>query len=393
MPGENWRRPLSVALVAQMAISVIDMAVPVLGPTIMASAGVPASFVGYYASAAAAGAIAFYLFGAGIVRRVGAERALQVGAIICAGGLLLVLTRQWWLILVAGVMIGLGFGTNAPASGVLLRKAVPRRRLRLAFSIKQAGVPLGALIAGAVLPLLSMIGGWQTALCAAAAVGVLAMIFVELSLRNDHCPRADDRQRTAMGSRPDLQVLLSLLQLRSFRRLVVVGALLAIVQGSLNVYLVTYLVTELQVSLVLAGGLYALFQAASIPGRLLAGWLGDSRRLRSAMLMYSGLASALAAVLLATLTTGSAMVAISAAVVFAGFVVGSWNGVLLAESAEVAPDGMVAEAQSAVAIGIFAGFLLGPLILASGISLLGFQTTFFLLAGMALLSAAAAKWS
>lgn len=393
MPGENWRRPLSVALVAQMAISAIDMVVPVLGPTIMASAGVPASFVGYYASAAAAGAIAFYLFGAGIVRRVGAERALQVGAIICAGGLLLVLTRQWWLILVAGVMIGLGFGTNAPASGVLLRKAVPRRRLRLAFSIKQAGVPLGALIAGAVLPLLSMIGGWQTALCAAAAVGVLAVIFVELSLRNDHCPRADDRQRTAMGSRPDLQVLLSLLQLRSFRRLVVVGALLAIVQGSLNVYLVTYLVTELQVSLVLAGGLYALFQATSIPGRLLAGWLGDSRRLRSAMLMYSGLASALAAVLLATLTTGSAMVAISAAVVFAGFVVGSWNGVLLAESAEVAPDGMVAEAQSAVAIGIFAGFLLGPLILASGISLLGFQTTFFLLAGMALLSAAAAKWS
>lgn len=392
MPNGNWRHPLSIALVAQVATSAIDMAVPVLGPAITAAAGVPPSSIGYYAAATAGGAIVFYLFGTGFVRRAGAERALQTGALVCAGGLVLVLAQQWWLILVAGVMIGLGFGTNAPASGMLLRRSVPHRRLRLAFSIKQAGVPVGALTAGAILPFLAKIGSWQTALLAAVAVGSFAAIFSELYRRKNHRSFEESRQQADSESQPSLGLFLGLLRLRPFRRLVAVGALLASVQGSLNIYLVTYLVAELQLSLVLAGGLYAAFQAASIPGRLISGWLGDAQALRSIILMYIGLASAVAAALFATLANGSPVSSVTAVALLAGFVVGSWNGVLLAESAEVAPGGSVAEAQSAVAIGIFTGFLLGPLVFALGVSLLGFQTTFFLLACIALLSAMVARW-
>ncbi|WP_119166898.1 MFS transporter [Algihabitans albus] len=391
MPSNNWRRPLSIALSVQVATSAIDMAVPVLGPAITSSIGVPASYVGYYSSAAAGGAIFFYLLGGGLVRRAGPERILQIGALVCAGSLLLALSGAWWLVIAAGLLIGLGFGANAPASGLLLQRSVPRQRLRLAFSIKQAGVPLGALIAGAGLPVLAGIGTWQTALLAASALGVTVAVFVELSMRRDRGSFGRVRSATGGSGLADLKVLLGLIRLRSFRRLVAVGALLAVVQGSLNAFLVTYLVTELQLSLVFAGGLYAAFQAASIPGRILSGWLGDKQALRPVILMHIGVASSAAVAILSVLNPGVLPLTIAIPVAAAGFVVGSWNGVLLAESAEAAPEGRVAEAQNAVALGIFAGFLLGPLVFATVVAVAGFQATFLVLAGIALLSALAAR--
>ena len=388
----DWRRPLSIALSVQVATSVMDMAVPVLGPTITASAGVPASYVGYYASAAAAGAILFYLCGAGLVRRAGPERALQIGCLVSAAGLLLLLSQQWWLMLAAGLMVGLGFGTNAPASGLLLHGSVPQRRRRLAFSVKQAGVPFGALLAGLGLPFLAAAFTWQVALLAAATLGVVALVFVALSVPPGGRAVGKQRRPNTSSRGLDWQVFSALLRLGALRRLIAVGALLAFVQGSLNAFLVTYLVTELDLSLIFAGGLYAAFQAASIPGRILSGWLGDRQSLRARLLPILGVASAGAVVLLALLTAGGTTLAIVPIVVAAGFVVGSWNGVLLAEAAEAAPEDRVAEVQNVVAIGVFGGFLLGPIAFAVLVSVADYQTALLVLAIGAVLSAVAAKW-
>ena len=392
-PSADWRRPLSIALSVQVATSVMDMAVPVLGPAITASAGVPASYVGYYASAAAAGAILFYLCGAGLVRRTGPERTLQIGCLVSAGGLLLLLSQQWWLMLAAGLMVGLGFGTNAPASGLLLQGAVPQRRRRLAFSVKQAGAPFGALLAGLGLPFLAAAFTWQVALLAAATLGVVALVCIALSAPRTSRIVGSQGWTEAPADGLAWRVFLALLRRDPLRRLIAVGALLAFVQGSLNAFLVTYLVTELDLSIIFAGGLYAAFQAASIPGRILCGWLGDRQSFQANLLPVLGLASATAVVPLAFLTAGASVLAIVSIVLAAGFVAGSWNGVLLAEAAEAAPEDRVAEVQNVVAIGIFGGFLLGPLAFAVVVSAADYQIALIVLAIGAVLSAIVAKWA
>ena len=91
----TWYRPLAIAASVQIATTAADVAVPVLGPLITAEAGVPASYVGYYSSAVAAGAVVFYLLGAGLTHRTGPVRCLQLGAALCAVALLIVLSGNW----------------------------------------------------------------------------------------------------------------------------------------------------------------------------------------------------------------------------------------------------------------------------------------------------------
>ena len=48
--------------------------------------------------------------------------------------------------------------------------------MSLVFSIKQTGVPLGAGLAGAIVPGLQILAGWQAALLAVAAANLVCAI-------------------------------------------------------------------------------------------------------------------------------------------------------------------------------------------------------------------------
>ena len=386
----HWAAPLSIALSVQVVVSAIDMAVPVLGPVITAAAGVPASHVGYYASAVAAGAVAFYLLGAGATHRHGAVRTLQIGAALAALSLLLILTGTWIPILLAGLLIGIGFGTNTPASAVLLRRHVPAGRLGLAFSMKQAGVPAGAILAGLCLPAIAQVWGWQAAILAVSALGLGAVLLVQ-PFRSRYDAPSPAEVRAASGRWIDLRALADPSGHRDIRRLMVFGALLAVVQGSVNAFLVTYLVTVLGHSLVLAGSLYSLYQLVGIAGRIASGWLADRAAGRIRMLAIIGAATGAAAILLSGLTAATPLTLLVLCVVFAGLVIGSWNGILLAEVTDAVPEGQVPEANNVTAIGIFAGFVLGPALFGQAVTISGFETAFTLLAACAALSLLALK--
>lgn len=382
----GWYRPLAIAGSVQVITTAADVAVPVLGPVITAEAGVPASHVGYYASAVATGAVVFYLLGAGLTHRIGPVRCLQLGVALCALALLIVLTGTWWFILAAGLLLGLGFGTNAPASAALLHASVPPKRLTFAFSIKQAGMPAGAILAGLLLPVLAALWGWQAALMCLAGVGLLCFTAIQL-LARDAAPRAPNDAEKPDRPLLDLRSLLALAVRRDIRRLMSFGALLAVVQGSTNAFLVTYLVTGLGQSLVIAGTLYALFQALGIPGRIASGWLADSTVGRPGMLAITAIGSAAAIALLSLLGPTSPLVLVGLCVAALGLIVGNWNGILIAEVTSLAPEGQVPEANNVLSLGVFAGFILGPLLFSLVASSEGgFEAALYLLAISALLS-------
>lgn len=382
----GWYRPLAIAASVQVVTTAADVAVPVLGPVITAAAGVPPSHVGYYSSAVAAGAVVFYLLGAGLTHRVGPIRCLQLGAALCALALMIILAGNWWLVLAAGLVLGLGFGTNAPASAALLHASAPPKRLTFALSIKQAGMPAGAILAGLLLPALAALWGWQAALICLAGACLFCLTAIQIFYRD---AVSQTPSETASRTRPllDLRSLLALAVRRDIRRLMIFGALLAIVQGSANAFLVTYLVTGLGQSLVIAGTLYALFQALGIPGRIASGWLADSTIGRPGMLAITAVGSAAAIALLSLLGPTSPLILVGLCVATLGLVIGNWNGILIAEVTSLAPDGQVPEANNVLSLGIFAGFILGPLLFSLvASSEAGFETALSLLAISALLS-------
>lgn len=356
----QWLPPLSIALSFQIVTSAADMAVPVLAPIITSSAGVPAAYVGYYASAVSTGAIVFFLLGINAVHGLGPVRALQAGTLVCAIALIMMLVGHWMSILVAGFLIGFGFGTNVPASGVILRDSVPNNRLRLAFSLKQAGVPLGTILVAVTLPTMAEFWSWQIAILTVSALCL--MMTTVVSLFHD-APRSM-QQSPNRGIMADFRTFHELASKRSVRRYVIAGALLAIAQGSVNAFLVTYLVASLGYSHVIAGGFYSLFHLVGIPGRILSGWLADLPLLRSHMLVVLAVASAAMICIVALLSPKSEVAVVIAALAVLGLLICSWNGVLLAEVSDVVPKEQIAEAHSLTSIGMFSGFVIGPIIFA-----------------------------
>ncbi|SMF82108.1 Cyanate permease [Tistlia consotensis] len=386
-----WHSPLAFAFAVQAATSVADASVPVLGPFIAAGTGASPALVGLFFSAVSLGAVVFFLLGSGLVHRFGAPRVLRAGAVVTAAGLLAALSGSAWLILAAGLVVGLGFGVNGPAGAVLLHDAVPERRRRLAFSLKQVGMPVGATLAGLCLPAIAARWGWQAALLATSGLclAVALLLRVRPAAGSESGP---DPAGAGPGGTPpwlDLRALGGLAAQRRIGRLLAAGALLAVAQGSVYAFLVVYLVEGLGLSPLVAGGLYSLFHLAGIPGRIATGWLADRPGLRSWMLSLIGLASAGGLVGLAILPAGAALPLVAAAVIALGLVVGSWNGILTVEATEAAPPGRVAEAAGVAATGAFAGFLAGPLVFAEVLQLGGgYQAALLAVAASAALAPA-----
>ncbi len=100
-------------------------------------------------------------------------------ALFCIGangfGLVCLLSDWTALAPLGPVAIGAGYGAMTPASSHILGPRTNPGNTSLIMSIKQIGVPLGAVLAGAVMPLLALGYGWRMALtlCVGLALAVV----------------------------------------------------------------------------------------------------------------------------------------------------------------------------------------------------------------------------
>ncbi|WP_293188997.1 MFS transporter [Ottowia sp.] len=250
-----------------------------------------------------------------------------------------------WLPAVAlgALCIGAGYGPITPASSHLLALTTPAHRMSLVFSIKQTGVPAGGMLAGALVPGLLLLAGWQGALLAVAAA-CLACVGLAQPLR---AALDADRQR---GQGLALSALLAPLgMVLGHRPLAVLAAcsfLFSAVQVSVTAYMVSYLNESLGLSLLAAGAALSVSQLAGVAGRIAWGAVSDH-----------GLGARNTLILLATLmVVGCLLTAllqphwptglIWAVVALLGASAIGWNGVYLAAVARQAPPG-----QAGVATG------------------------------------------
>ena len=196
---------------------------------------------------------------------------------IGAASLVLYLVPSLAVALIASIIIGLNNGAANPAGSEVLQRFTPPAHRNFVFSIKQAGVPLGGVVAGLTIPPLVNSLGWRMALVV-AAIGSIAAVALTLPFRSRIDPPRDQRVGARLVSFRLSDIVLPLRSLSrapTLWRISWVGCLLAIAQACWVTFAVTYLVVVLGLSLSVAGLVFAVMQATCVIGRMALGWIAD----------------------------------------------------------------------------------------------------------------------
>jgi MFS family permease len=353
---QSWW-PLLLTLVIQAMVAMALLTLPVIAPVVAQTLQVSPALVGLYVSVTYAGAMVATLMGGATVARMGAIRVSQWGLVLCAVGLVLCAVPWLPAMVLGAVLIGLGYGPITPASSHLLARTTPKAQMSLVFSIKQTGVPLGSMLAGAIVPPLALLIDWQLSMLVVAALClVCAGVSQSLRAELDSDRQADLHIRWGSLIEPIRMVLAH----RALLTMAACSFMFSMVQLSLTTYLVTFLHDDLSYGLVAAGLALSVTQLGGIGGRVAWGyvadrWLGPRRML---LLLASMMAvCALASAFLTTDTPHGVVIAIL--VGFGASAIG-WNGVYLAEVARRAPPGMASMATGGTLAFTFLGVVLGP---------------------------------
>ena len=365
MMGSWW--PLLSTLFIQAMTSMALLTLPVMAPLAAKALEVSPALVGLYIAICYGGALMSTLLAGAAVARLGAIRVSQLGLLICAMGL--VLCSVPWLpaVFMGAVMIGWGYGPITPASSHLLARTTPPHQMSLVFSVKQTGVPLGGMMAGAIVPLLLLNMNWQASLVVvAASCGFCAVLAQPLRTELDADRKVGQPFRLGSFSQP-IKLVLSH---RALATMAGCSFVFSMVQVSLSTYLVTYLYDDLSYGLVGAGIALSFTQAGGVIGRVAWGYVADRWLGASHTLILLGIVMALSSFATVFLTATTPQIWVWIIVTIFGASAIGWNGVYLADVARQAPIGKASMATG----GSLAFTYLGAVI---GAPVFGALTSFF----------------
>ena len=220
-----------------------------------------------------------------IVDRVGPQRIMYIGIIVCVGGFFSLSfvnsLPMLYLAIVLGIVLGSSLGYLVPIS-VLIAKAFREKR-SLAFGIFRTGPG----ISGALMPLIgSMIvaWGWRAAAMTSAAillvVGLPMAWFINRIFRQHESAQLIASEKIGHGSIAEHNseepqyTLREALRTRLFWLFSIAMAFRHLVTEGVSVHFVILLVDR-GWSTEAASGLLGLSAVIGAPARLLMGWLGD----------------------------------------------------------------------------------------------------------------------
>ena len=370
----HWLFALGATMLMQLVASFMGQSLPVIAPLMMASTGLAPERVGNLSSLTALATVLYLMIGGVFLARMGPVRMLQLGTAVAVTALLVASLGQAWAIFLAAFMLGLGYGPTPPAGSRMLAATAPAEHRALIFSIKQAGAPAGGALAGLIAAPVALAYGWPAALMLAFGVGALAILVIQ-PLR----PAFDAERNRAQGlgfgaifSPRAIKATIAVLQQSPLLpRVTLLSVSFAIAQGCLFSFTVTWLVEKRGFDLVLAGSVFAGMQLAGVVARILLGWVADRTGNALANLVVQGLIAGASILALALLPAEAGFWPLALLCVLTGFFGASWNGISLAEVARLAPPGKVADATAGSTIFIFLGYVAGPSIFATLVSLTG----------------------
>jgi len=234
-------------------------------------------------------------------------------------------------------------------------------------------------------PGITLAFGWRWALVLAMAAGLVVVAALQpMRARWD-----DDRMRQAAASQPLLAGLRLIWQRPILRWLSVASACYACIQLCLGSFAVIMLVEEVGLTLVQAGLLLSVVQAAGMVGRIGWGWIADRTGDGVRVMLGLNVIMTACCLLCAFMTPQWPQIALVLLFVAFGASAVGWNGVFLAEVAQRAPAGTVSIAIGGAVMWSYAGILAGPALFAFLCTRIGgYRDTFGALTFIALIGLA-----
>jgi len=349
----DWRVVLALAtssmLLQQALAYVCQIVMPFLADRIAEEFGISRAWLGLYLFIQNIAAIAAAMGCGALIVKLGPLRISQYCLVFMGGSLFVIATGVLWLYPVAAILLGAA-SVSTPASSHILARFCPPRLAPLIFSVKQTGVPVGALIGGLLIPALLGLGlysatlresvhldAFGTAFVCGLLVYSVAVMLQPLRAHFDS-DRKPDTKFSVSGAAETMRIVVHDAKLRDLAFLsFALGGLQAIWSG----FFILFLIDRLDYSELEAGTAFAIASVTAIFARILWGYLGStivSPRLVLGMLCVF---AAISAILTGFYSTGWSLNAIIGVAIVYNITSLSWHGVLLAETARLAPEGHV----------------------------------------------------
>jgi len=347
------------AMFVQQTFASVGKTLPaILAPLVIAELQVAPAWVGVYYGVSAGASLLAQMGCGSFIIRYGALRMSQVALVLLGGGMAAAAQGGLFGFAASAIVGGGGAAVSTPTSSQLLGRVSPPRLAPLVFSIKQTAVPAGVLVCGFLGPAMAAAFGWRGAMLAVAIACLVCAIGLQpLRTRFD-----DDRVPSRRFRLSDFaSTIASVMRTRDLRGLSLACFAFNGIQSVFTAYFVTYM-AALGYELAAAGFLFSVVVAVAVPCRVLWGWLG-SFHVQPRRVM-AGLAFGMAVGIAATgMFAGDWPIA---AVLLVGAVVSatalSWHGILLSETARLAPSGSVGAVTGGVLSFGQVGALAGPLV-------------------------------
>jgi len=289
------------------------------------------------------------------------ERRVSIVLYAGAAAALVLAAASWdyTVLLVAVVLCGLAQALSNPVTNRLVATHVGARQWGTVTGIKQSGVQMAQFFAGIVLPTVAVAVGWRGAIAYCMIVVAVGFAFSILHLP----PEPTHEPERALQSADALP--------REVWGLATFAFLTGTALQATNVYLPLYGYEVLHLTVAHAGLISAVVGGVGLLGRI--GWgalSGVARRPSVPMLLVAGVGAA-----------GTLTIALSGwlhedillwvgAVLFGASGVAA-NVVVMLALIRVTPLHQLGRASGVLAVGLFAGFAVGPVSLGAAIDSLG----------------------
>jgi len=350
--------PVSVMLCMHTLIALGIFIIPVMAPEI----GLDAKRISRFVPMLYLTAAIFAPFSGPFTGRFGPMRMMQACVFSSAVGIAITCSGEEIPMLVGAFFIGLSLSLATPAASDILLRYTPATIRSLIFSIKQAAVPLSNVIAGLLVTLTLYFGwSWQITLLSISAFAV-AMVVMFQPLRK----RWDETRDTASHVTFTWQSFITgtrmLTSSPALRWLAISSFAFVLLQIASTAYLVIFLVEHVQLTHETAGTIFAIAFAGGFFSRIFFGIIADNFISPLKTLGILGLIMGAASIGVAQFEPGWPLWGIAVMTFLLASTAAGWNGVYIAEIANLAPKGQASNVMGMSLVVTYFGCIMTPAI-------------------------------
>lgn len=317
---------LAAGVISQASMSSLHHGLPSIGPLLRSGFELSLAQTGLVLAAGNIGTMSMMILCGLATDRFGERLVSGVG--LGTAGLLMILASRADSVLAVGALLFLAGGFSAvtiSASGRSVMAWFSRRERGLALGIRQMSVTLGGALAAMALPLAAAHGGVRGAFVALGLFFLFGAAVAAIGLLPP--PHRVEAPRAAGLPSP--------LRDRPLWRLAICAGLFSCAQTAIGSFTAIFLTEYRGFSLTAAATAFAFIQIGGGAARVIAGRLSDRTGERVPQMRLHGFALVLMLAATALLVNGPT-VPLVAALLLAGILTLSWNGLAFTATAEMA---------------------------------------------------------